>query len=115
MSHRFHSIHTHGFVRAAVCTPPVTPGDPGANAAAINFPDAHEDQFKGVVDVVSMKYITYADADGLEMIVSEIPAHLKAKADEMHHILIEKVGEGLSSNNTRLDGGGKLSECLHIR
>jgi NAD+ synthase (glutamine-hydrolysing) len=35
VSHRFHSIHTHGFVRAAVCTPPVTPGDPGANAAAI--------------------------------------------------------------------------------
>jgi NAD+ synthase (glutamine-hydrolysing) len=29
----FHSIHTHGFVRAAVCTPSVLPGDPGFNAA----------------------------------------------------------------------------------
>ncbi|MBL8769745.1 MAG: NAD(+) synthase, partial [Phenylobacterium sp.] len=29
----FHSIHTHGFVRAAVCTPEVIPGDPGVNAA----------------------------------------------------------------------------------
>jgi NAD+ synthase (glutamine-hydrolysing) len=29
----FHSIHTHGFVRAAVCTPAVLPGDPGFNAA----------------------------------------------------------------------------------
>jgi NAD+ synthase (glutamine-hydrolysing) len=29
----FHSIHTHGFVRAAVCTPQVLPGDPGFNAA----------------------------------------------------------------------------------
>jgi NAD+ synthase (glutamine-hydrolysing) len=29
----FHSIHTHGFVRAAVCTPMVSPGDPGFNAA----------------------------------------------------------------------------------
>jgi NAD+ synthase (glutamine-hydrolysing) len=28
----FHSIHTHGFVRAAVCTPSVLPGDPGFNA-----------------------------------------------------------------------------------
>ncbi len=65
----------------------------GANAAAINFPDAHEDQFKGVVDVVDMKYITYADADGLEMIVSEIPENLMAKAKEMRHLLIEKVGE----------------------
>src|SRR4051794_29113451 len=29
----FHSIHTHGLVRAAVCTPAVRPGDPGFNAA----------------------------------------------------------------------------------
>jgi NAD+ synthase (glutamine-hydrolysing) len=29
----FHSIHAHGFVRAAVCTPKVLPGDPGFNAA----------------------------------------------------------------------------------
>jgi NAD+ synthase (glutamine-hydrolysing) len=29
----FHSIHTQGFVRAAVCTPAVIPGDPGFNTA----------------------------------------------------------------------------------
>jgi len=29
----FHSIHTHGFVRVAVCTPLVRPGDPGFNVA----------------------------------------------------------------------------------
>ena len=33
MTNAFHSIHTHGFVRAAVCTPAVRPGDPGFNAA----------------------------------------------------------------------------------
>ncbi len=33
MTQAFHSIHTHGFVRAAVCTPAVIPGDPGFNAA----------------------------------------------------------------------------------
>ena len=33
MTQAFHSIHTHGFVRAAVCTPSVLPGDPGFNAA----------------------------------------------------------------------------------
>ncbi len=33
MTQAFHSIHTHGFVRAAVCTPTVIPGDPGFNAA----------------------------------------------------------------------------------
>lgn len=33
MTKGFHSIHTHGFVRAAVCTPAVLPGDPDFNAA----------------------------------------------------------------------------------
>ncbi len=65
----------------------------GANAAPINIPDHHEDRFKGIIDVVSMKYITYADADGMEMIVSDIPAEFKEKADKFHHLLIEKVAE----------------------
>ena len=29
----FHAIHSHGFVRVAVCTPAVSVGDPGFNAA----------------------------------------------------------------------------------
>ena len=33
MTKAFHSIHTHGLVRAAVCTPAVLPGDPVFNAA----------------------------------------------------------------------------------
>ena len=33
MTHPFFALHTHGFVRVAVCTPRVSVGDPGANAA----------------------------------------------------------------------------------
>ena len=33
MTKAFHSIHRHGFVRAAVCTPAVLPGEPSFNAA----------------------------------------------------------------------------------
>ena len=33
MPHPFYAIHSHGFVRVAVCTPKVAVGDPGANAA----------------------------------------------------------------------------------
>jgi NAD+ synthase (glutamine-hydrolysing) len=32
--HAFHSIHRHGMIRAGVCTPIATAGDPAANAAA---------------------------------------------------------------------------------
>ncbi|WP_374470125.1 NAD(+) synthase [Phenylobacterium sp.] len=33
MTKAFFSIHSHGFVRVAACTPRVSPGDPGFNAA----------------------------------------------------------------------------------
>jgi NAD+ synthase (glutamine-hydrolysing) len=33
VTHPFFALHTHGFVRVAVCTPRVSVGDPGANAA----------------------------------------------------------------------------------
>ncbi|MFL5295123.1 MAG: NAD(+) synthase [Phenylobacterium sp.] len=33
MTHPFHAIHSHGFVRVAACTPAVAVGDPGFNAA----------------------------------------------------------------------------------
>jgi NAD+ synthase (glutamine-hydrolysing) len=33
VTHPFFSLHTHGFVRVAVCTPRVSVGDPAANAA----------------------------------------------------------------------------------
>ena len=65
----------------------------GANAAAINFPDQHEDKFKGIIDVVSMKYITYEDAEGFKVNIDEIPEEFKAKADQYRHTLLEKVGE----------------------
>jgi NAD+ synthase (glutamine-hydrolysing) len=33
LTHPFYAIHSHGFVRAAACTPAVAVGDPGFNAA----------------------------------------------------------------------------------
>jgi elongation factor G len=65
----------------------------GANAAAINFPDQHEDRFKGIIDVVTMKYVTYEDSEGFKVKIEEIPAEFKAKADQYRHMLLEKVGE----------------------
>jgi elongation factor G len=65
----------------------------GANAAPINIPDAHEDKFNGLIDIVNMKYVTYKDADGLEMLVSDIPAQFREKADFYRHLLLEKVAE----------------------
>ena len=63
----------------------------GANPLVINFPIGNEMDFKGVVDVVEMKGIIWEDEIGADPKTIEIPADLKAKADELHMKLIEEV------------------------
>jgi elongation factor G len=65
----------------------------GANAAPITIPDEHEDRFKGVIDVLNMKYITWDDAEGLNMTYSEIPEQYLEKSKKWQHNLVEKVAE----------------------
>src|ERR1051325_10864918 len=53
----------------------------GGNAVAIQLPIGAEDKFKGVVDLVGMKAITYKDETmGADYNVSEIPADMLAQA-----------------------------------
>jgi len=65
----------------------------GANAAPINFPDAAEDQFKGIIDVINEKYVTYKDEDGQEMEISEVPEQYKEKLKKFRHLLIERLAD----------------------
>ena len=63
----------------------------GSNPLVINFPIGNEADFIGVVDVVEMKGITWADETGSNPIIGEIPEDLRAKAEELHERLIEEV------------------------
>jgi elongation factor G len=66
----------------------------GANPVAIQLPIGSEDKFKGVVDLVKMKAITYQDETmGADYIVDEIPAGMLADAKAYREKLIEKVSE----------------------
>jgi elongation factor G len=66
----------------------------GGNPVAIQLPIGSEDKFKGVIDLVKMKAITYKDETmGADYIVSEIPADMQAEAKEYREKLIEKVSE----------------------
>ena len=66
----------------------------GSNAVAIQLPIGSEDKFRGVVDLLKMKAITYKDETmGAEYIVEEIPADMLAEAREYREKLIEKVSE----------------------
>ncbi|MFN3515457.1 MAG: elongation factor G [Phenylobacterium sp.] len=66
----------------------------GAKAVPIQFPIGSESNLRGLVDLVRMKAVLW-DNDGLgaKYWDEEIPADLKAKADELRHYLIENAVE----------------------
>jgi len=64
----------------------------GANPVALQIPIGLEDQFKGVVDIISMKGLIWNDeSKGAEYETSEIPEELKAEAAAAREKLIEAV------------------------
>ncbi|HSN69474.1 MAG TPA: elongation factor G [Thermoanaerobaculia bacterium] len=66
----------------------------GKGVVAIQIPIGVEKDFRGAVDLVTMKLYKY-DTDGSgKFTVSDIPADLKEEADHAREQLIEKVAEG---------------------
>jgi len=62
-------------------------------AVKMQIPDGHEDQFKGIIDLLAMKYVTAEGDKGERLIVSEIPEHLKEQATTERAVAIEKIVE----------------------
>src|SRR5215203_1279346 len=82
-----------------------------ANPVAIQLPIGSEDKFKGVVDLVRMKAITYKDETmGADYDVEEIPAELQADAKVYREKLIEKVSEVDDQILEKYLGGEEISE-----
>ncbi|MEJ5222994.1 MAG: elongation factor G [Anaerolineales bacterium] len=65
----------------------------GANPVAMQLPIGSEAAFKGAVDLLRMKAITWEDDLGREPKESDIPADLVEKAQEMRHAMVEKIVE----------------------
>ena len=65
----------------------------GARATPIQIPVGAEDQFKGVIDLFTMKAIIYTDDMGSVMESAEIPADLLDTAQKWRHDLIEAIAE----------------------
>ncbi|HKE85492.1 MAG TPA: elongation factor G [Vicinamibacterales bacterium] len=66
----------------------------GGNPVAIQLPIGSEDKFRGVIDLVKMKAITYKDETmGADYDVSDIPADMLDEAKQYREKLIEKVSE----------------------
>jgi elongation factor G len=65
----------------------------GAHPVPVQLPIGAEEHFRGVVDLVEMKAITYLDDLGQNMEVGDIPAELLEQANEYHHQLIDSVAD----------------------
>ncbi len=66
----------------------------GGRPICIQLPIGSESNFKGVIDLLRMKAVVWEDEGlGAKYHDEEIPADLKAKADEYRHILIEAAVE----------------------
>lgn len=66
----------------------------GANAVAVQLPIGLESQFKGMVDLVTMKaYIWSGEELGAKFTEEPIPADLADKAKQYHETLVEKLSD----------------------
>ena len=63
------------------------------NPLPIQMPIGEADTFRGIIDLLTMKAEIYKDDMGTQIEISDIPAELKAKAEEEHNKMIEKIVE----------------------
>ena len=59
----------------------------------IQMPIGEADTFRGIIDLLTMKAEIYKDDMGTQIEITDIPAELKAKAEQLRSDLIEKVVE----------------------
>ncbi len=85
----------------------------GANSAAIELPIGAEDNFNGVIDLVTMKAYHFDGGQDENYTEIEIPADMKDKALEYRNVLIEKAADfDEELMMTYLDGGEITVEAL---
>ena len=65
----------------------------GANAVPIQLPIGNEDQFTGLIDLMSMKAEIYTNDLGTDIRVEEIPADMLEKAQQYRADMVEKISE----------------------
>ncbi|MCL5781328.1 MAG: elongation factor G [Firmicutes bacterium] len=82
----------------------------GANPVAIQLPIGSEDQFRGIVDLVTQKAIFYVDDLGTKSEVSEVPADMAGQVAEYREKLLEAVAESDEELMMKYLEGEELTE-----
>ena len=79
------------------------------NAVPIQLPIGAENDFSGIIDLVTMKAEIYHNEDGTDYSEEEIPEDMKDLADEYHEKLIESVAELDEELMEKYFGGEEIS------
>lgn len=82
-----------------------------ANAVPIQIPIGAEEQFKGIVDLITMRASIYKDDLGQEVEETDIPADLLEVANEYREKLLEAVAETDDSLTEKYLEGQEISEA----
>ena len=81
-----------------------------ANPVPIQIPIGAEDEFRGIVDLISMKALVWEDdTKPTDFVVQEIPADLVEKAQEYRNKMIEAVAETDDVLMEKFFGGEELT------
>jgi elongation factor G len=82
-----------------------------ANPVPIQLPIGAEDAFEGVVDLIKMKAIYWdMETQGMKFEYREIPAELRAEAEEYRGKMIEAAAEGDDALTEKYLNGAALSD-----
>ena len=65
----------------------------GVNAVPLQVPMGAEDQFRGVIDLINMKAISYGNDLGDQIEVGEIPSEFQATAAEWREKMVEALAD----------------------
>jgi elongation factor G len=65
----------------------------GARPVPVHLPIGSEEHFRGVVDLIEMRSLTWEDELGEKVQIGEVPAELLEQAQEYHHQLIDAVAD----------------------
>jgi elongation factor G len=83
-----------------------------ANPVCIQMPIGAEDQFKGVVDLITMKSLLWKDeTKGAEYVIEEIPANLKEAAEAAREKMIEAIANADDDIATKYLEGEAVTEA----
>ncbi|MCK0538861.1 elongation factor G [Alcanivorax quisquiliarum] len=83
----------------------------GANPVPMQLPIGEEENFKGVVDLITMKAIWWSEADqGLSFELKDPPAEMLEQCEEYREKLIESAAEANEELMEKYLGGDELTE-----